>query len=137
MAESFTTLNDFSEEVAGSKEHGQELEMPLTPGLGRSPITPKTPGSVFPPTPTSGGSHRLSFREFEGKEEYYGGLDRNERDLDPTTLFVGGLETFGPGAWDEEKVSKFFARFGGLESVKIVRPRKLHFFSEYYNSDTN
>jgi hypothetical protein len=51
-------------------------------------------------------------------------MNRSDRELDPTTLFVGGLEMFGPGAWDEEKVKNFFARFGGLESVKVVRPCK-------------
>ncbi|EEB91909.1 hypothetical protein MPER_09659, partial [Moniliophthora perniciosa FA553] len=28
----------------------------------------------------------------------------------------------GPGAWDEMKVQKYFQRFDGLESVKIIRP---------------
>jgi hypothetical protein len=42
---------------------------------------------------------------------------RIDREIDLATLFVGGLEMFGPGAWDEEKVNNFFARFGGLESV--------------------
>lgn len=51
-------------------------------------------------------------------------MNRSDRELDPTTLFVGGLEMFGPGAWNEEKVKNFFARFGGLESVKVVRPCK-------------
>lgn len=47
---------------------------------------------------------------------------RGERELDPTTLFVGGLEMHGPGAWDEDKVARFFRRFGGLDSVKVVQP---------------
>lgn len=103
----------------------QELDMPPTPGLGKSPITPKTPGSQFPITPTSvvNDIQHLSFKEYEGKDNsYYNESNSGERELDPTTLFVGGLESFGPGAWDEEKVGKFFARFGGLESVKVVRP---------------
>jgi hypothetical protein len=90
-----------------------------------SPITPKTPGSLFPITPNddTGGLHGLAFKEYDNKEHgYHGDSDRIDRELDPTTLFVGGLETFGPGAWDETKVEKFFARFGGLESVKLVRP---------------
>lgn len=108
---------------------GQELDMPPTPGLGKSPITPKTPGSQFPITPTSANIdiQRLSFKEYKGKEYSYYNESRQERELDPTTLFVGGLETFGPGAWDEEKVANFFSRFGGLESVKLVRPCKFNF----------
>ena len=87
-----------------------------------SPITPKTPGSLFPITPTdTSGLH--PFKDYDKKEYgYHGNADRIDRELDPTTLFVGGLETFGPGAWDEAKVENFFARFGGLESVKLVRP---------------
>ena len=45
--------------------------------------------------------------------------------VDPTTLFVGGLDISGPGVWDEEKVRTVFSRYGGLESIKFVRPSKL------------
>lgn len=48
-----------------------------------------------------------------------------EKQVDPTTLFVGGLEISGPGAWNEDKVRTVFSRYGGLESVKFVRPSKL------------
>ncbi|KAJ7103313.1 hypothetical protein B0H15DRAFT_206570 [Mycena belliarum] len=100
----------------------QELDMPDTPGLGMSPITPKTSGSQFPTTPTStnGDLQCSSYQGYESndKNHYFDG----PKDLDPTTLFVGGLEMFGPGAWDEARVSAFFERFGGLESVKVVRP---------------
>ena len=79
-----------------------------------SPITPKTPGTQFPITPTSStmGMEGMSF-----------GYDGKDRELDPTTLFVGGLEMHGPSAWDEERVANLFAKYGGLQSVKVVRPR--------------
>ncbi|KAJ6621088.1 hypothetical protein B0H10DRAFT_2215358 [Mycena sp. CBHHK59/15] len=100
----------------------QELDIPDTPGLGMSPITPKTSGSQFPmtPTSTSGDLQSASFQSYESKDKsvYFD----EAKDLDPTTLFVGGLEMFGPGAWDEDRVSALFGRFGGLESVKVVRP---------------
>jgi hypothetical protein len=99
--------------------------MPPTPGLGMSPITPRTPGLLFPITPTdnTSGLHASAFKDYDNKEHgYHCDSDRNDRELDPTTLFVGGLETSGPGAWDETKVQNFFARFGGLENVKVVRP---------------
>jgi hypothetical protein len=66
----------------------------------------------------------ISFQGYESKENihYYDDASRGEKELDPTTLFVGGLELVGPGAWDEEKVENFFAKFGGLEDVKVVRP---------------
>ncbi|KAJ7225256.1 hypothetical protein GGX14DRAFT_637859 [Mycena pura] len=102
-------------------EHGQELNIPDTPGLAMSPITPKTPGSLFPTTPTSanGDLQSSSFQGYESSKDPY--FD-DPKDIDPTTLFVGGLEMFGPDAWDEDKVSALFGRFGGLESVKVVKP---------------
>ena len=99
--------------------------MPQTPALDTSSITPVSPGSQFPVTPTSCSDnlHQSMQPKFLGEPETPT-MNRSDRELDPTTLFVGGLEMFGPGAWDEEKVKNFFARFGGLESVKVVRPRK-------------
>lgn len=127
---------DMSEEsFAAEKEENsaryqdieQELDMPPTPGLGMSPITPRTPGVMFPATPPStiGDLHGIvSFNGYDSKDKdgYPEDHNREDRLLDPTTLFVGGLEMYGPGAWDEEKVSNFFRKFGGLESVKVVRP---------------
>lgn len=100
----------------------QELDMPSTPDLGNSPITPKTPSSQFPPTPTTGGGEgqMTHFKGYDSKDSR--NFSRTGKELDPTTLFVGGLEMYGPGAWDEAKVAKFFARFGGLEHVNVVRP---------------
>ncbi|KAG6832548.1 hypothetical protein H0H92_000177 [Tricholoma furcatifolium] len=113
------------EDEAEQKDPGQELDMPPTPDLGRSPLTPKTLGFPSTPTTTSGFQHAFPSKEAGPKDSSYDFANR-EKDIDPTTLFVGGLETFGPGAWDEEKVAKFFARFGGLEEVKIVRPVNSH-----------
>lgn len=58
-----------------------------------------------------------SYHNFSMKED--------EKQVDPTTLFVGGLNISGSGAWDEEKVKALFSGYGGLESVKVVRPSKL------------
>ena len=80
------------------------------PAFDASSITPATPGSQFPAA--SGTT-------------YDGNSPESERHVDPTTLFVGGLDISGPGAWDEEKVRTLFSRYGGLESVKFVRPSKL------------
>ena len=101
--------------------------MPQTPALDTSSITPVSPGSQFPVTPTSCNDnlHQSTQQKSLGEPETPM-MNRSDRELDPTTLFVGGLEMFGPGAWDEEKVKNFFARFGGLESVKVVRPCKFN-----------
>lgn len=99
--------------------------MPQTPALDTSSITPVSPGSQFPVTPTSCNDNlHQSMQPKSFGEPETPLTNRSDRELDPTTLFVGGLEMFGPGAWDEEKVKNFFARFGGLESVKVVRPCK-------------
>ncbi|KAF9566097.1 hypothetical protein CPC08DRAFT_814999 [Agrocybe pediades] len=101
----------------------QEICVPATPCLDSSSITPASAVSGFPVTPLSVATEvRHSTPEADVKESIYPPKTRSDRDIDPTTLFVGGLEMFGPGAWDEEKVRVFFARFGGLESVKLVRP---------------
>jgi len=101
--------------------------MPQTPALDPSSITPLTPGSQFPITPTTSVGYESVVQDEkfpDGKGDSVSRDARSDKEVDPTTLFVGGLEMFGPGAWDEEKVRKFFERFGGLESVKVVRPRK-------------
>ncbi|KIY61300.1 hypothetical protein CYLTODRAFT_495322 [Cylindrobasidium torrendii FP15055 ss-10] len=118
-----------SDEDNSSNDVGQELDMPPTPGLSMSPITPKTPSMLFPPTPTTASQYTPPMAGFHGHLQAknvdvfspspnYG----HGRTIDPTTLFVGGLEMYGQSAWDEEKVEHFFQRFGGLESVSVVRP---------------
>ena len=111
--------------------------MPQTPLLDSSSITPVSPGSQFPVTPTScnGNLHQSMQSKSLGGEPETPMMNSSDRELDPTTLFVGGLEMFGPGAWDEEKVKNFFARFGGLESVKVVRPCRFSAtFSKWYHN---
>ena len=68
---------------------------------------------------TSGSLDDFTIKEGANSPQY-----GTEKHVDPTTLFVGGLDISGPGAWDEEKVRTIFSRYGGLESVKFVRPSK-------------
>jgi hypothetical protein len=107
----------------------ERLESLPTPDLALSPITPRTPGSMFPETPTCDVSSFSTsiLKHVDGTESssYYGDLTtEGEKDLDLTTVFVGGLEMFGPSAWDEQKIRHFFAKFGIVENVKFVRSRK-------------
>ncbi|KAJ7070828.1 hypothetical protein C8F01DRAFT_1107992 [Mycena amicta] len=101
-------------------ERAQELDMPDTPGLGMSPVTPKTTDShQFPTTPTS-------VNEEIGR-------------LAPTSLFVGGLEMFGPDAWDEDRVAALFGKYGGLENVTLVKPanaRAAFAFVKFNNTES-
>ncbi|KII94122.1 hypothetical protein PLICRDRAFT_122139 [Plicaturopsis crispa FD-325 SS-3] len=125
-AEQLPTLNDDLTPPSYHDE-GQEVEIPATPEFGLSPYTPKTSGSTFPRTPGTG-SYTTDFRGAAGRG--YGGKDHpsyynddpGERELDPTTIFVGGLEMYGSDAWDEEKITKLFAKYGAIESVKFIRP---------------
>jgi hypothetical protein len=105
-----------------------ELGIPPTPEFGASPMTPKTPGFLIPRTPTTGsyiGDFQSgSLPEFVTKNSLQWDAKR-EGPLDPTTIFVGGLEMYGPNAWDEERVRSLFSRYGGVENVKVIRPGRL------------
>lgn len=83
------------------------------------PSTPKTPSTIYPLTPTSCTDDEKPFNYVPELQEV-----PTQRSIDPTSLFVGGLEIVGPSAWDEEKVRLHFAKYGGLQHVKLVRPRK-------------
>lgn len=103
-------------------------DMLSTPGLGMSPITPRSFGSAFPGTPTdlSGELSGLSVDPYQIQDGPYTSIRvLRSKSVDPTTLFVGGLEMFGPAAWDEGKVRKCFEKYGVLESVKFFRPCKV------------
>jgi hypothetical protein len=91
----------------------QDVFAPPPSTLDAPSVIPATSGSQFSLTPATSGT------AYDGPE--YG----VEKHIDPTTLFVGGLDVSGPGAWDEGKVRTVFSRYGGLESVKFVRPSKL------------
>jgi hypothetical protein len=121
------TSSETSRADSNSDDEERELLMPQTPALDTSSITPNTSGSQLPITPTSCDDNQQSIQP-RTLGETGTPMNRSDRDLDPTTLFVGGLEMFGPGAWNEEKVKNFFARFGGLESVKVVRPCKFFWY---------
>jgi hypothetical protein len=107
-------------------EEGQELDIPPTPEFGMSPNTPKTTGSMmFPHTPsTSTFDIRSAIPKDAAKfvPSYFREEARGDSEVDPTSIFVGGLEMNGPHAWDEERVRRFFSKFGGVEDVKVVFP---------------
>jgi hypothetical protein len=105
-------------------EEGQELDIPPTPDFGMSPNTPKTTGSMmFPHTPNT---YTFDVQTPSLKDigttmpppYFRDGVS----EIDPKSIFVGGLEMNGPHAWDEERVKTFFSKFGGVEDVKLVFP---------------
>ncbi|KAJ3540312.1 hypothetical protein NMY22_g4349 [Coprinellus aureogranulatus] len=81
------------------------------------PSTPRTPSSVYPLTPTSCTDEEKPLDHAPELQEVPA-----QRSIDPTSLFVGGLELVGPSAWDESKVRQHFSKYGGLQHVKLVRP---------------
>ena len=119
------TLRNSSTHVISRTSTQDQLDVASTPGLGMSPITQKSFGSGFPSTPTdiSGEISRLS-ADIKSCQDDSNTIFKG-KSVDPSTLFVGGLEMFGPNAWDEGKVRKCFENYGALESVKFVRPCEL------------
>ncbi|KAH7886154.1 hypothetical protein F5I97DRAFT_1809036 [Phlebopus sp. FC_14] len=123
---------------------GQELDVPPTPEFGASPITPRTPGSLMLRTPTTG-SYMGDFQSFKVSDGHFSRSSNEKADdnlnalVDPTTVFVGGLEMFGPNAWDENKVRALFSKYGGVESVKVIRPnnkRSAFAFVKFNNTES-
>ena len=121
-----------------TSQDGQEIDVgiPRTPDFGTAPITPRTPGSLMLRTPTTssymGDFQSMSFRDYDsqGSLSQLSQLSQEKRDnhvVDPTTIFVGGLEMFGPNAWDEGKVRSLFSKYGGIEEVKVIRPSMSYF----------
>jgi hypothetical protein len=50
-------------------------------------------------------------------------IDVNLRNvLDPTTIFVGGLDVHGRCTWDEQRLKRVFGQYGDIAEVKLVRP---------------
>ncbi|KZT30864.1 hypothetical protein NEOLEDRAFT_1174229 [Neolentinus lepideus HHB14362 ss-1] len=117
-----------------------DTSVPPTPDFVTSPITPRTPGFSVLHTPVShdnslgeveheashhdapyGGPEARKFTGESGGMQVKNGFERH-REVDPTTIFIGGLEMFGPNAWDEQRVRTVFERFGGIEDVRVVKP---------------
>ena len=94
----------------------------------------KSSGPCVPLTPTSGSgmksNQRMSFQS--PRREAIPSLPEEMKVgpvHDPTTVFVGGLEMRGPKAWDERKLRVLFSKYGGIKSVKVVRPSQSPHFS--------
>jgi len=124
---------------ASVDEEGQELDIPPTPDFGMSPNTPKTTGSMmFPHTPSTSTFDIRSAASKDGATfapSYFREEVRGESEIDPTSIFVGGLEMNGPNAWDDERIRRFFSKFGGVEDVKVVFPSKPLYYASFSNDD--
>lgn len=117
----------------------------VTPDPSLSPITPVTPKTVvtFLRTPKSStdaigvedASHFGSYKSpghFDTPTSGFNGAHRSEsapsggsaKEIDRTTIFVGGLEMYGPNTWDEARLHDVFVKYGKIEDIQLVRPRK-------------
>ncbi|THH19048.1 hypothetical protein EW146_g2051 [Bondarzewia mesenterica] len=106
-------------EVASLTEgYAADDKAPITPESAPSLISPDTPGFTYPPTPDSGSvvDPAIQMPTLNLDEE------AAVKDLDPTTIFVGGLEMYGSNAWDENRVKGVFGKYGDIADVKVVRP---------------
>lgn len=104
---------------------GQDLDMPPTPDFGLSPKTPTTTNSMkFPQTPTSAKFELFASPSVKDSEATSPSYIREPREseIDPTTIFVGGLEINGPNNWDENRVKEYFSKFGHIEDIKFIVP---------------
>lgn len=86
-----------------------------TPDLSASPTTPGT-RLESPLTPTSY-SHDFLPVIAEDHDT------REVRTTDPTSIFVGGLESSSE-VWDEGRIRELFEKFGLVEDVQLIRPGK-------------
>ncbi|KAI0639552.1 hypothetical protein C8Q77DRAFT_72376 [Trametes polyzona] len=50
-------------------------------------------------------------------------------DIDPTTIFVGGLRAEDSEVWDEQKLRSIFNTYGIVENVQIVKPPAATWFA--------
>ncbi|KAI0936866.1 hypothetical protein AcV5_004897 [Taiwanofungus camphoratus] len=141
---------------------GQNLVAPPTPEFSLSPITPLTPktGRDFPQTPTSPSGAAVGQLSHHGDTSYKnlgqfttprsgakyedgndtGRPEDANRELDPTTIFVGGLEMYGANAWDEAKLQSVFGKFGAIEEIQLVRPlnkRSAFAFIKFADTDAS
>ena len=107
-------------------DNGQDLDMPPTPDFGLSPKTPTTTNSMkFPQTPTSAKFESFASPSVKDSEVTFSPSyirEPRESEIDPTTIFVGGLEINGPNNWDENRVKEYFTKFGHVEDIKFIVP---------------
>lgn len=109
---------------------GQTLEIPPTPELSGACFT-ETPTSAMPRTPIYPpmiGLGNVQYRNVDGcgieifNDNGFNasGFHEREKEFDPKTIFVGGLEPYGPVPWDENRLKTVFQQYGEVENVRIV-----------------
>ena len=114
----------------------QVLEIPPTPELASNSvnITPLST-NIEPPTPIypdmsmthSSVGQTTSETASSCVDEAPDQVDRGHfrrSTIDTKAIFVGGLETSGPGGWNEQKLRAVFSKYGTVLEVRLMVPCK-------------
>jgi hypothetical protein len=112
--------------VSMDREETLEDAILLTPESGVELNTPTSPNTMYQPHVYQEDivTDNQTIRDYPG--------DQSQKSLDHTTVFIGGMEMFGPNAWDEARVRAVFGKFGEIEGVKFIRPGKIKtYFGRY------
>jgi hypothetical protein len=107
---------------------------PLSPPFIENLASPFVPKSLEPTYPLAGSAFSIydsfsippQWSEARPRGPTVTGdenIDINLRNvLDPTTIFVGGLDVYGRCTWDEQRLKRVFGQYGEIAEVKLVRP---------------
>lgn len=126
---------------------GPRVEIPPTPELADTSLTlsptsahpgPETP--MYPTiVPLASAGYSTQYKESEDDEDLTRGHEEEcassesgrkhehprQLTVDPNTIFVGGLEPFGPRSWDEARLRQIFEKYGKVQDVRVVIPSKV------------
>ncbi|KZS95833.1 hypothetical protein SISNIDRAFT_438390 [Sistotremastrum niveocremeum HHB9708] len=94
-----------------------EEEVPPTPDLEEFDSKTSTMSPVSPVTPGLIGTQHTDYHE---KEVEYPSL---HEEVETTTIFVGGLDMYGPQQWDETILKTVFEEFGEVLEVRYITPQ--------------
>ncbi|KAI0319752.1 hypothetical protein OF83DRAFT_1082036 [Amylostereum chailletii] len=115
---SMQSLTTAIESMSMARATTLEDPMLLTPDAGSELVTPIGSGFGCPQV-----FHAI---QVEGEDDtsltHRGEFYAGHKKFDPTTIFIGGMEMFGPNAWDDGRVRTVFGQYGPIENVKFIRP---------------
>ena len=111
----------------------------LSPPFIENLASPFVPKSLEPAHPLAGSAYNFYDSFLPPAPQWSGtrprgaaGTDDENVDvslrnvLDPTTIFVGGLDVHGRCTWDEQRLKRVFGQYGEIAEVKLVRPGGLY-----------
>ncbi|TFY80307.1 hypothetical protein EWM64_g3702 [Hericium alpestre] len=111
-------------------EPGLDRSVLPSPQSAATPITPEATDFTFPHIHSGAGQHTVGTADADACDQIMGLVNKgvselstcDNTELDPSTIFVGGLEMHGPNAWNDDKVKFVFGGYGHIEDIKVVKP---------------